>query len=115
MAEASGGGLKSMAREDRMLLLRFVCSFAWADMQVQPEERRTIGALVDRLELDDAERQQVAAWLEAPPDPESVDPQLVPREHRSAFVKAVETVITADGVVHPSEREQLLLLGQMLR
>ncbi len=111
----AGGGLKSMAREDRMLLLKFVCSFAWADMQVQPEERSSIGRMVDRLDLSDEERVQVAGWLEVPPEPESVDPQLVPHEHRSAFVKAIETVITADGQVTSQEREQLVLLAQMLR
>ena len=115
MAKKRGGGLRELAREDRLLLLRFVCSFAWADLSVAPEERRVIGDLMDRLDLDEGERAQVARWLEEPPDPESVDPQLVPKEHRSAFVKAVETVITADGQVVPSEREQLLLLAQMLR
>lgn len=115
MERERSGGLKALAREDRMLLLRFVCSFAWADLSVAPEERRFIGDLVERLDLGEAERAEVAGWLETPPDPESVDPQLVPQEHRAAFVKAVETVITADGRVLPREREQLLLLAQMLR
>lgn len=114
MAKQKDGGLRALAREDRMLLLKFVCSFAWADLQIQPEERRTIGALVERLELDEAEVEIVAGWLEVPPDPEGVDPQLVPQEHRSAFVKAIENVITADGMVTPREREQLVLLAQML-
>lgn len=115
MAGKRGGGLKDLAREDRMLLLRFVCSFAWADLSVAPEERRFIGDLVERLDLDEAERAEVAGWLEVPPDPDSVDPQQVPQQHRAAFVKAVETVITADGQVLPREREQLILLAQMLR
>ncbi|MBW2266984.1 MAG: TerB family tellurite resistance protein [Deltaproteobacteria bacterium] len=95
--------------------MKFVCSFAWADLEVQAEERRTIADLVERLELDADERKIVDGWLEVPPDPEGVDPQLVPAEHRAAFVKAIENVITADGVVTPREREQLVLLGQMLR
>ena len=108
------GGLRSLAREDRMLLLKFVCSFAWSDLEIQPEERRTIAGLAERLELDADERKLVDGWLEVPPDPEGVDPQLVPREHRAAFVKAIENVITADGVVTAREREQLVLLAQML-
>lgn len=115
MAEKKGTGLRALAPEDRMLLLKFVCSFAWADLQIQAEERSAIASLVERLELGEEERLVVEGWLEVPPDPESVDPQLVPHEHRSAFVKAIETVITADGVVAPNEREQLLLLGQLLR
>ena len=103
-----------MAREDRMLLLKFVCSFAWADLEIQAEERSTIARLMERLLLDADERKIVEGWLEAPPDPEGVDPQLVPPEHRSTFVRAIENVITADGVVTPREREQLVLLAQLL-
>jgi uncharacterized tellurite resistance protein B-like protein len=115
VAQDNDGGLSSLAREDRMLLLKFVCSFAWSDLQVQAEERSTITALADRLELDPGERERVQGWLEVPPDPEGVDPQLVPAEHRSIFVRAIENVITADGVVTPREREQLVLLAQLLR
>ncbi len=114
MAGKSGKSLQSMSREDRMLLLKFACSFAWADLEIQPEERTAIARLVERLEIDADERKIVEDWLEAPPDPEGVDPQLVPPEHRSTFVRAIENVITADGVVTPRERVQLVLLAQLL-
>lgn len=115
MAQDDDGGLLSLAREDRMLLLKFACSFAWSDLEVQGEERGTIMALAERLGLTPEERQVVDGWLEVPPDPAGVDPQLVPAEHRMAFVRAIENVITADGVVTPREREQLVLLAQLLR
>lgn len=114
MSGQNVGGLRAMAPEDRMLLLKFVCSFAWSDLKVQAEERRSIDALVEKLELGRDERAIVAGWLEVPPVPADVDPQLVPQEHRSLFVKAIENVITADGVVTPREREQLVLFAQML-
>ncbi len=98
-----------------MLLLRFVCSFAWADFEVRPEERQFVARLVHRLQLDDDERQRVEGWLDAPPPPESVDPAMVPREHRMRFVRAIESLIASDGEVAHSEREQLLAFARLLR
>ena len=43
--------------------MRFVCSFAWADLEVTATERAFIVNLVERLDLDDAERDEVAKWL----------------------------------------------------
>ena len=31
-----------------MLLMRFVCSFAWADLEVKPEERKLVARLIRR-------------------------------------------------------------------
>ncbi|MCC6527150.1 MAG: TerB family tellurite resistance protein, partial [Polyangiaceae bacterium] len=31
--------LSKLSKTDRMRLMRFVCSFAWADLEVQNEER----------------------------------------------------------------------------
>ena len=50
--------LDTLNREDRLQLMRFVCSFAWADLEVTSEEREFIVQLVDRLELDDEERKE---------------------------------------------------------
>jgi uncharacterized tellurite resistance protein B-like protein len=98
-----------------MLLVRFVCSFAWVDLEVRATERAFVSRLVDRLDLDEAERRQVEGWLAKPPSPESVDPTQVPQKHRMQFIRAIESVIAIDGEISPLERDQLLLFAQLLR
>jgi uncharacterized tellurite resistance protein B-like protein len=104
-----------LSREHRLLLLRFVCSFAWADGRVLPEERALVARYVERLGLDAEEAAQVRAWLGRPPPPESVDPSAIPAQHRSVFMHALESVISVDGDVAPVERARLLALAKRLR
>jgi hypothetical protein len=98
-----------------MLLLRFVCSFAWVDLEVRATERAFVSRLTRHLDLDEDERRQVEVWLSKPPPPESVDPALVPREHRMRFIRAIESVIAIDSEISSLEREQLVLFAQLLR
>jgi len=107
--------LLELNRHDRMLLLRFVCSFAWADLEVRPTERAFVSRLSDRLALDEDERRQVEAWLAQPPPPESVNPALVPKKHRMRFIRAIESVISIDGEISSFEKDQLLSFAQLLR
>ncbi len=103
-----------LSTDDRLRLLRFVCTFAWADLEVQDEERRYVHRLVKSLALDDREAAQVEAWLKSPPAPETVDPQDIPREHRALFLKTVEELVKADGVVNAREVETYRLLSELL-
>jgi uncharacterized tellurite resistance protein B-like protein len=107
--------LRELTREERLLLMRFVCSFAWADLEVKPEERELVARLIHRLELDAEEEAQVLQWLESPPSPDSVDPRLVPRAHRVKFLRAVESTVAVDGEVSPEERESLILFAKLIR
>jgi uncharacterized tellurite resistance protein B-like protein len=106
--------LNKLSREDRMRLMRFVCSFAWADLEVQDEERDYVARLMRKLELDAEERQQVEGWLVLPPRPEEVDPTDVPAAHRRLFLDTIKQVIAADRRIDPEERENLELLEQLL-
>jgi hypothetical protein len=106
--------LDALSTLDRQRLLRFVCSFAWADLRVGPEEKRYVAALIDRLALGESERLEVAHWLRVPPPPEAVDPIAIPREHRSIFLDAIRGVVEADGCVSPEEREHLALFSALL-
>jgi hypothetical protein len=106
--------MKELSHEDRMRLMRFVCSFAWADLEVQPEERDYVGELIKRLHLDEHERKQVLQWLVVPPRAEEVDPQDIPHEHRLLFLEAVRQVVGRDGVVSDAEAENFDLLDQLL-
>ncbi len=107
--------LQELTREERLLLMRFVCSFAWIDLEVKPEEHELIARLIRRLQLDAEEKKQVSRWLESPPPPDSVDPGLVPREHRMKFLRAVESTVAVDGEVSPEERDTLVVFAQLIR
>ena len=107
--------LDTLSREERLQLMRFVCSFAWADLQITSEEREFIIHLVDRLELDEDERGEVAGWLEVPPTPDELDPADIPREHRQLFLDAARAMILSDGEVDDVEAENLVILDQLLR
>jgi uncharacterized tellurite resistance protein B-like protein len=106
--------MERLDRGERLQLMKFVCSFAWADLEIQPEERIYVGRLIQRLELDEDEQRQVEGWLKLPPRPESVDPTQIPAEHRRLFVDAIRGIIEADGEVSTEERENLSLLEMLL-
>lgn len=107
--------MQSLTKSDRMRLMRFVCSFAWADLEIQQEERDFIAKLVTQLQLDEAEQQEVQQLLLRPPRPEEVDPAQIPVHHRQLFLEAVRAMIAADGTVALEEHENYDLLETLLK
>ena len=107
--------LDELDREDRLQLMRFVCSFAWANLEVTDQERDFIVKMVERLGLDEDERMQVGKWLEVPPRADDLDPADIPREHRQLFLDAARAMILSDGDVDDVEAENLVILDQLLR
>jgi uncharacterized tellurite resistance protein B-like protein len=107
--------LDQMDRGDRLRLMKFVCSFAWADLEVADAEMAFIQKLVRRLELDPEETKQVEQWLEVPPPPEEVDPADIPAAHRQLFIDTARAMIVADGRVEEDEAESLALLEMLAR
>ncbi len=105
--------LRQLDREERLRLMKFVCSFAWADLEIQDEERTFVNKMIERLELED-DREQVLRWLKHPPAPEEVDPTRVPAAHRALFVSAVEQLIAADDHIDEAEAENLELFKALL-
>ena len=99
---------------DRLQLMKFVCAFAWADLQVSGEEKLFVADCIRRLHFTDAERKQVWAWLEVPPSPDEVDPTDIPVEHRQLFIEALGRLVASDDEVSPQERESLVLLSQLM-
>lgn len=106
--------LEDLDPGERLQLMKFVCSFAWADLEVRAEERSFVARLVERLELDAQERRQVHGWLERPPAPDAVDPMTIPPAHRKSFLAAIEGVVAADGEISAEERETLAVLRDLL-
>lgn len=105
--------ITDLDREDRLRLMRFVCSFAWADLEVQDDEKVVVERLIKTLDLE-GDREQIMRWLKSPPPPEDVDPTRVPRAHRELFLDAARAVFSADGVIDPKEQENFELLEQLM-
>ena len=106
--------MDSLNRDDRLRLVKFVCSFAWADLEIRPEERIFVDHIVRSLELNDEDQSKVAGWMKIPPSPESIDPTRIPLAQRQLFIDSIEGVIASDGEVAPEERENLALLKELL-
>jgi uncharacterized membrane protein YebE (DUF533 family) len=106
--------LKNLSREDRLQLMRFVCSFAWADLEIKDKERALVRKMVEALHLEPDEIKLVESWLEVPPPAEDLDPARIPRAHRQMVLDAARLMISADGAVDPEEQESFLLLEQLL-
>jgi uncharacterized tellurite resistance protein B-like protein len=107
--------MQTLDREDRLRLVKFICSFAWADLEVQDAERKFVHKLVKELGLDEAERAKVEEWLDVPPRAEEVDPADIPRGHRQLFLDTVRAIIVADGKVDADEAENFAILEALLK
>lgn len=106
--------LENLDRRDRLRLVEFVCSFAWADLEIRPEERVFIGRLIQRLGLGEDENLQVQKWLDRPPRLDDLDPTSIPVAHRRFFVEAIEGLIESDGEVADEERESFEVFKRLL-
>lgn len=107
--------LDQLSKAERLLLLKFVCAFAWADLEVRDEEREFVHKLVRGLDLSADEAEQVEQWLEVAPRPEEVDPNQVPHKHRKIFLDAARKMITSDGMIDEAELENYDLFKKLLR
>jgi uncharacterized tellurite resistance protein B-like protein len=106
--------MKTLTREDRLLLLKFVCAFAWADLEIHQKERHFVRRLMKKLQLDAGEQHLVEGWLDVPPKPEEVDPNKVPSQHRKLFLDTARELISADGTIDEAEAENFSLLEDLL-
>ena len=106
--------MKSLDREDRLRLMKFICSFAWADLQVEEAERDFVRKLVRELDLDQEEKELVNSWLEVPPRAEELDPAEIPKEHHEIFLETARAMIISDGKIAPDEAENFTLLETLL-
>jgi len=107
--------ISEMSSENRLRLMRFVCSFAWADLEVADSERNFVSKMMGQLDLDDYEKTQVEGWLRVPPHPEDVDPTDIPVEHRQLFLNSALQMVGADGIVDEREVETFSLFEKLLR
>lgn len=104
-----------LSPSERMNLMKFVCSFAWTDLNVSQSERDLVMRMSGSLKLTDAEAGQVKGWLDVPPPIEEVDPTAVPIAHRQLFLTTMEMVVNVDGKVAEAESESLALFRDLTR
>lgn len=107
--------IANLPHQERLLLLKFVCSFAWADLEVGPRERAFVARLFEQAELPAADAAEVRRWLEDPPSPDEVDPARIPRAHRKLFLEAARGVLGADRDLTEEERDMLRTFEDLLR
>lgn len=106
--------LSHLEHADRLRLMKFVCAFAWADLEIAEQERSFVQKMLKQLHLGGEDSKQVKAWLELPPKVEELDPNEIPFEHRKLFLSVARELVAADGSVSEEERENLNLLEQLL-
>ncbi len=99
---------------ERLQLMKFVCAFAWSDLEVSGEERLFVADCIRRLQFTEEERAQVWSWLEVPPPVEEIDPSTIPAQHRQLFIEAIGRLVASDDEVTAAERESLVLFSQLL-
>ena len=107
--------MQKLSTKDKLRLMKFVCSFIWADLEVKESEKKFVTRLSKKLELSDDDIAQVKKWMKVPPRPEEIDPTHIPKEHRQLFLDTIRDVITADGEVAKDEWENLALFEQLMR
>ena len=56
--------LDKLSRTDRLRLMKFICSFAWADLEVHEKERSFVKRMIKKLQLDEDEAAQVRGLVE---------------------------------------------------
>ena len=105
--------MEELLREEKLQVLRFICAFAWADLEIREEERALVNRFIEAIELPEDCFQQVYSWLDHPPRPEEIDPYDIPAELRTAVLYAAEAMMVTDGDVDSRELELLELLKSL--
>ena len=106
--------LENLADDDKLRLLRFLCSFAWADLNVGVPERKLVVDLIRRFGLRAEDAAMAAGWLDHPPNEDDIDPTDIPREHRQLVLDAVLEMVGVDGRVDSMEAESYAVLEALM-
>jgi tellurite resistance protein len=104
-----------LTTDEKLSVMRFICAFAWADLEIQNDEVKLINQIMQALELDKKHYQTVYQWLKRPPRAEDVDPFTIPDNLKEIILDAATGVILADGELQDSEMEMLELLQNILQ
>ena len=106
--------LSDLTIEERLRLVRFMCAFAWADLDIAEREVALIRDLIAKLELPEAARDEAEGWLQHPPHEEDLHPYDIPDAHKRMFLEAAAELIGVDGHVDRMEVENLALFEVLM-
>lgn len=98
---------EGLSAGERVELMRFLCSFAWADDEVQDEERVILIKVLDNIGLEPGDRATVLTWLERRPDMTGFDFAAIPRDKRELFLDLAFSVASAHGGLAKEELSHL--------
>lgn len=105
--------LEQLSQEERVLLLRLLASFAWADGDVAEAEKKFVRRVMSKLPLTPDEVKDAESWLlVAPTEPVAMD--RVAPEHRRVFLESVRALIFMDGKIDPEEQAHFDKLRALL-
>lgn len=106
--------LNELTTDDKLRLLRFMCAFAWADLEIADKERAFVIDLIARMRLPPPDAALAESWLDHPPAEEEVDPYDIPDDHRRIFLEAALEMVGMDGVVDPLEAESFAIFEALV-
>lgn len=106
--------MNEISDEHKLTLVRFVCSFAWADLEIADKERDFVRDLVAKLELDEEDTEQAFRWLDQPPREDELDPFDIPIEHARLFLSTVVEMVGADDILDRMEIETYQLFEELI-
>lgn len=106
--------LTELTSEEKLRLLRFMCSFAWADLEISTHERRFVLELIQRMGLAAEEADLAVTWLDHPPAEEDLDPSDIPLDHRRLFLEAALEMVSSDGVIDVMEAENFAVFEALM-
>ncbi len=104
-----------LSSDERLILMRFLCAFAWADGEVQGQERAVIMSLLEHMQFSTDQRREVIGLLDQAPVDEEIDLTSVSEKHRIMFRDLAYAVVSADGRVHPGEKRLLALVNKFVQ
>jgi uncharacterized tellurite resistance protein B-like protein len=96
-----------LTEDERVDLMRFLCSFAWVDGEVQAQERTVLERVLGGLGLSTEARAKASAWLFAPPDMEGFDFGAITPDKRGLFIDHAFEVASAHGGLAAEEMRHL--------
>lgn len=106
--------LTTLSSHEKLRLLRFMCAFAWSDLEITDRERRFVLDVIARFGLTEEERTLATTWLDHPPAEEDLDPSEIPLDHRKLFLEAALAMVSQDGVIDAMEAEAFAVFETLM-
>lgn len=101
-------------QEAEKALLKSLVHVIWADGEVNEDERRLLGGVLNQLDLDDKALTEVASMMARPPDLANLRESVKDNESRREIMKVLLAMAMADGKVEISELRFLNKIARQL-